>query len=157
MREQNDMFNTTKTIMSYVGQQQQQLQRKMSKYWSFLDASFSHEKWISHSGHFLVFFFFTVDWSKITKQNSCFFSNSLTWKIRGMSSLLRPFLIVHRNGHKLTTQRFLGSCSRTSVTYDWLMVALNTIDQSELTLVRPNGPKNHFTQNLYPFSLDFVK
>ena len=41
--------------------------------------------------------------------------------------------------------------------YDWLMVALNTIDQSELTLAHPNGPKNHFTQTLYPSSVNFVK
>ena len=44
-----------------------------------------------------------------------------------------------------------------SVTYDWLMVALNTIDQSSLTLVHPNDPRNPRTQSLYPFSLDFLK
>ena len=34
------------------------------------------------------------------------------------------------NGYKLSAQRLLGSFGRTSVTFDWLMVALNTIDQS---------------------------
>ena len=45
------------------------------------------------------------------------------------------------------TQRFLGSFEWTSITYDWLMVVLNTIDQSELTLVHPNDPRNHCTQS----------
>ena len=38
--------------------------------------------------------------------------------------------IYKGNGYKLSAQRLLGSFGRTSVTCDWLMVALNTIDQS---------------------------
>ena len=35
-----------------------------------------------------------------------------------------------KNGYTLAMQQMLGSFGRISVTYDWLMVALNTIDQS---------------------------
>ena len=38
--------------------------------------------------------------------------------------------------------------------YDWLMVALNTIDQSRQTLVHPKRSRNHCAQGLYPFSLE---
>ena len=34
------------------------------------------------------------------------------------------------NGYKLSAKRLLGSFGQTSVIYDWLMVALDTIDQS---------------------------
>lgn len=34
------------------------------------------------------------------------------------------------SGHKLSALRILGSFRWTSVTYDWLMVALSTVDQS---------------------------
>ena len=34
------------------------------------------------------------------------------------------------NGYKLSAKRLLGLFGQTSVTYDWLMVALDTIDQS---------------------------
>ena len=37
------------------------------------------------------------------------------------------------------------------------MAALNTIDQSWLTHVHPNDPRNHCAQSLYPFSLEFMK
>ena len=37
------------------------------------------------------------------------------------------------------------------------MAALNTIDQSWLTHVHPNDPRNHCAQSLYPFSLGFMK
>ena len=56
-------------------------------------------------------------------------------------------------GYKLSMQRFLVSFGWTSVTYDWLMVALNTIDQSQLTLVHPKDPRNHCAESLYPFLL----
>lgn len=40
-----------------------------------------------------------------------------------------PILEAERgNGHKLSAQRFLGQFVWTSVTYDWLMVALDTIE-----------------------------
>ena len=61
------------------------------------------------------------------------------------------------NGYTLSMQQLLGSFGRISVTYDWLMVALNTIDQSSLTLVQPNDPRNHCSQSLYPFSLEVLK
>ena len=34
------------------------------------------------------------------------------------------------NEYKLLAQRFLGLFGRSSVTYDWLVVVLDTIDQS---------------------------
>ena len=34
------------------------------------------------------------------------------------------------NDYSLLAQRFLESSGWTSITYDWLMVVLNTIDQS---------------------------
>ena len=37
---------------------------------------------------------------------------------------------IKGNGYTLSMQQLQGSFGRTSVTYDWLMVALNTIDQS---------------------------
>ena len=61
------------------------------------------------------------------------------------------------NGYTLSMQQLLGSFGRISVTYDWLMVALNTIDQSSLTLVQPNDPRNPCSQSLYPFSLEVLK
>ena len=41
-----------------------------------------------------------------------------------------PEIIIKTNGYKLSAQTFLGLFGRTSVTYDWLIVALSTIDQS---------------------------
>ena len=58
------------------------------------------------------------------------------------------------NGYKVSAQPFLESFRWTSVTYDWLIVALNT---GLLTLVHLNNPRNHCTESLYPFSLEFVK
>ena len=61
------------------------------------------------------------------------------------------------NGYKLSARQIQGSFGWTSVIYDRLMAALNTIDQSWLTHVHPNDPRNHCAQNLYPFSLEFTK
>ena len=61
------------------------------------------------------------------------------------------------NGYKLSSQRFLGSFGKTSITYDWLMVALDTIDKLQLTLGQLNVLRNHCTHSLYPFSLKFLK
>ena len=69
------------------------------------------------------------------------------------------------NGNKLLAQRFLGSFGSgahnlfwwTNVTYNWLMVAMYTINQSNLTLVHPNNARKHCTQSLYPSSLEFLK
>ena len=44
-----------------------------------------------------------------------------------------------------------------SVQYDWLMVALSTIDQSQISHVHPNDARNDCTKSLYPFSLEFLK
>ena len=57
--------------------------------------------------------------------------------------------------HMLSAQRFLGLFGWTNVTYDWLMVALNTIDQSLLKLVHPNDPRNPCAKKAgthFPFS-----
>ena len=58
-----------------------------------------------------------------------------------------------KNGYKLSAQWFLGSFGWTSVTCtcDWLMVALNTIDQS--SLVAPKAGQ----KSLYPFPLLIVE
>ena len=53
--EQNDEFKTTNKIMSGVFDNKE---GKRGKYWPFLKASFSHQQWISQSGHFLAFNFF---------------------------------------------------------------------------------------------------
>ena len=47
---------------------------------------------------------------------------------------------------------FLGSFGWKIVSYDWLMVALHTIDQSELTLVLLSDPRSHCAENLTSFS-----
>ena len=60
-------------------------------------------------------------------------------------------------GYKRSAQRLLGSFGWTSVIYDRLMAALNTIDQPWLTHVHPNDPRNHYAQSLYPFSLEVMK
>lgn len=59
------------------------------------------------------------------------------------------------NRYKLSEQRFLG----TSFTYDWLVDALNanTIDQSNYRLSTQTIPEITAPQNLYHFSLKFLK
>ena len=57
-------------------------------------------------------------------------------------------------GTRFRRNHFWESFRWTSVTYDWLIVALNT---RLLTLVHLNNPRNHCTESLYPFSLAFVK
>ena len=42
------------------------------------------------------------------------------------------FRLFKGNRHKLCAQRFLGSFGWTSATYDWLMIALNTIELQKL-------------------------
>ena len=79
-----------------------------------------------------------------------------------VSSAISKWPIPHsrnfnENGYKLTAQQIQGSFGLTSVIYDRLMAALNTIDQSWLTHVHPNDPRNHCAQSLYPFSLGFMK
>ena len=49
---------------------------------------------------------------------------------------------------KLSAQRFLGSFGWPSVTYDWIVVALNTVDLSKLALLPTNYPRNHCAQSL---------
>ena len=69
---------------------------------------------------------------------NCYCPGSTNWK---------------KNGYKLSAQWFLGSFAWTSVTCtcDWLMVALNTIDQS--SLVAPKAGQ----KSLYPFPLLIVE
>ena len=50
-------------------------------------------------------------------------------------------------------QRFMRSFGWKIVSSDWLMVALNTIGQSQLTLVHPSDPRNHCAENLTSFPL----
>ena len=54
MREQNDVsvMQQKKKIYRMFNKKE----RELSKYWSFLDASFTHELRISQSEHFLVIF-----------------------------------------------------------------------------------------------------
>ena len=40
---------------------------------------------------------------------------------------------------------------RTSVNYDWSMVFKATINQSQVTLVNPNHPRDRCAESLYPF------
>ena len=51
------------------------------------------------------------------------------------------------NGYKHWMQWFLGSFD------DWSMVFKATINQSQATLVHPNGPRNRCAESLYPFPL----
>ena len=62
--------------------------------------------------------------------------------------------ILKGNGYNLSAQRFQGSFVWTSVTHDWLIVTLRTMDQY-LRVVHLTNPKNHCTQSLYPFPLEF--
>ena len=48
----------------------------------------------------------------------------------------------------LSAQWFLGSYGWPSVTYDWIVVALNTVDQSKLTLLPLNYARNYCAQSL---------
>ena len=48
----------------------------------------------------------------------------------------------------LSAQRFQGSFWSPSVTYDWIVVALSTVDQSKLTLLPLNDPRNHCAESL---------
>ena len=48
----------------------------------------------------------------------------------------------------LSAQWFLGSYGWPSVTYDWIVVALSTVDQSKVTLLPLNDPRNHCAQSL---------
>ena len=48
----------------------------------------------------------------------------------------------------LSAQRFLRSYGWPIVTYDWIVVALTTVDQSKLTLLPLNYPRNHCAQSL---------
>ena len=52
--------------------------------------------------------------------------------VQGHCKSKSPFQKQWGNGYKLSALRFLGSFGWTNVTctYDWLIVALNTIDQS---------------------------
>ena len=49
----------------------------------------------------------------------------------------------------LSALRFLGSCGWPSVAYDWIVVALNTVDLSKLTLLPSNYPRNHCAESLW--------
>ena len=51
------------------------------------------------------------------------------------------------NGYKPLAQRFLGFSGWTSLTDDWFLVALNTIDQSQLMLVHLNEPRNRCAES----------
>ena len=55
----------------------------------------------------------------------------------------------------LSALRFLGSCGWPSVTYDWIVVALNTVDQSKLTLLPSNYPRNHCAESLWGEKNDY--
>ena len=50
-------------------------------------------------------------------------------EVGGSQKFLTPET-VRENGYKILALRILGSFGWASDTYDWLMVALNTIDQS---------------------------
>ena len=58
------------------------------------------------------------------------FSFSLHHHHHHISIVFRPDHHIKGNGYTLSMQQLQGSFGRTSVTYDWLMIALNTIDQS---------------------------
>ena len=58
------------------------------------------------------------------------------------------------NGYKLSAQQFhLGSFGWTSNSCDWSMVFKATINQSHVTLVRPNDPNKSLRRKLVPISL----
>ena len=65
------------------------------------------------------------------------------------------FSCVRDAGHRCSKisesfgSRFLRSYGWPSVTYDWIVVALSTADQSKLTLLPLNDPWNHCAQSLY--------
>ena len=74
------------------------------------------------------------------------------------ATFLPPSRSYKGNGYKLSAQQSLGLFEWSSVTYDWLMVALNTKNQSQLyPLIHQNNPRNHCAQRLYLFSLEFLK
>ena len=68
-----------------------------------------------------------------------------------------PHLLFTENRYKPSPPRFPGSFGWTSVAYDCLMFALNTIDQSQLTLVHLNHLRGHCTQRLNLFSLECLR
>ena len=58
------------------------------------------------------------------------------------------------NGYKLSAQQFhLGSFGWKSNSYDWSTVLKATINQSQVTLVRPNDPNKSLRRKLVPISL----
>ena len=59
---------------------------------------------------------------------------------------------IYGMGSSFRRNEVLRSFRWTDVTYDWLIVALNTIGQSQLTNLHPNDLRNHCTRILYPFS-----
>ena len=74
------------------------------------------------------------------------------------ATFLLPSRSYKGNGYKLSAQQSLGLFEWSSVTYDWLTVALNTMNQSQLyPLIHQKNPKNHWAQRLYLFSLEFLK
>ena len=68
-----------------------------------------------------------------------------------------PHLLFTENRYRPSPPRFPGSFRWTSVAYDCLMFALNTIDQSQLTLVHLNHLRGHCTQRLNLFSLECLR
>ena len=68
-----------------------------------------------------------------------------------------PHLLFTENGYRSSPPRLPGSFGWTSVAYDCLMFALNTIDQSQLTLVHLNHLRSHCTQSLSLFSLECLR
>ena len=68
-----------------------------------------------------------------------------------------PLLLFKENGYKPSPQWFPGSFGWTSFAYDWLMFALNIIDQTWLTLVHLNHVRSHCTQSLSLFSLECLR
>ena len=74
-----------------------------------------------------------------------------------------PFLVrcsetARENLRGKRAQRFLGLLGWTSVTSDWFMISLNTIDQSQLTLDYPNDHRNRYTPKQDPhFQLKLLR
>ena len=68
-----------------------------------------------------------------------------------------PHLLFTENGYRPSPSQFPGSFGWTSVAYDCLMFSLNTIDQSQLTLVHLNHLRGHCTQRLNLFSLGCLR
>ena len=87
-----------------------------------------------------------------TNQQTCYHS-ILQLVLYQVGILIPHFRSLRENGYKLWVHWFLGRLRWKSVSYDWSMVFKATINQSQVTFVHPNNPRDRCAEILNPFLL----